>query len=40
MFKKTDVKLAPWVIIKGNKKMDARVHAIEHVLNTLPYKEA
>ena len=40
MFKKTDTKMAPWVILKGNKKMDARVDAIKHVLNTLPYKDA
>tara|TARA_B110000037_G_scaffold36839_1_gene44996 strand:+ start:14714 stop:15496 length:783 start_codon:yes stop_codon:yes gene_type:complete len=40
MFKKTDTKMAPWIILKGNKKMDARVDAIKHILNTLPYKEA
>ncbi|MFD1614518.1 polyphosphate kinase 2 [Gelatiniphilus marinus] len=38
MFKKTNTKTAPWVIIKANKKTKARVETIEHLLNTLPYK--
>lgn len=37
MFKKTNTKLAPWVIIKANKKTKARVEAIEHILDVLPY---
>ena len=37
MFKKTDTKTAPWVIIKANKKTKARVEAIEHLLSVMPY---
>jgi polyphosphate kinase 2 (PPK2 family) len=39
MFTKTNTKPAPWVIIKANKKTEARIAAVKHVLNTLPYKE-
>lgn len=38
MFKKTNTEIAPWIIIKANKKTKARVEAIEHILNTIPYK--
>ena len=38
MFKKTNTKIAPWVVIKANKKTKARVEAIEHILDTIPYK--
>ncbi|GAA4949902.1 polyphosphate kinase 2 [Algibacter agarivorans] len=37
MFKKTHTKIAPWVIIKANKKTKARIEAIEHLLNVMPY---
>lgn len=37
MFKKTDTKTAPWVIIKANKKTKARVEAIEYLLSVMPY---
>ncbi len=37
MFKKTNTKLAPWVIIKANKKTKARIEAIEHILDVIPY---
>ena len=37
MFKKTNTKLAPWVIIKANKKTKARIEAIEHILDEIPY---
>jgi len=38
MFKKTDTKNAPWVIIDANKKMSARVDTIKHILATVPFK--
>ena len=37
MFEKTNTDLAPWVIIKANKKTKARVEVMEHILNILPY---
>lgn len=38
MFANTNSDLAPWVIIKANKKTTARIEAIEHILATIPYK--
>jgi polyphosphate kinase 2 (PPK2 family) len=37
MFKKTDTKIAPWIIIRANKKTRARIDAIEHILSLIPY---
>ena len=37
MFKKTHTELAPWVIIKADKKTSARIEATEHILKTIPY---
>jgi len=37
MFKQTDTELAPWKVIKANKKTRARIEAIEHILDTIPY---
>jgi polyphosphate kinase len=39
MHKKTSTELAPWVIIDANKKTDARIAAINHILKTVPYKK-
>jgi len=39
MLKETNTAHAPWIIIEANKKTDARLAAIEHILNTIPYKE-
>lgn len=38
MFKKTDTKTSPWVIIDANNKYDARLKAISNILDTIPYK--
>ena len=38
MFAHTNTERCPWVIIHANKKMDARIEATEHVLNTIPYE--
>ena len=38
MFSKTHTSYSPWAIVKANNKMKARLEAIRHVLNTLPYE--
>ncbi len=38
MFEKTNTEHAPWVIIDANEKSKARLGAIEHVLQTIPFK--
>ena len=37
MFKKTNTKTAPWIVIRANRKTKARIDAIEHILNIIPY---
>lgn len=37
MFAKTNTKIAPWIVIRANKKMKARIEAIEHILDIIPY---
>ena len=37
MFEATDTKHAPWKIIDANNKANARLEAIEHILNVIPY---
>ena len=37
MFKKTNTKIAPWIVIRANKKTKARIDAIEHILDVIPY---
>ena len=39
MFKKTNLKSSPWVIIKADKKTVARVAATEYILKTIPYED-
>ena len=39
MFKATNTKIAPWTIIKANRKTSARIKAIEHLLKVIPYKK-
>ena len=38
MYKKTNTKIAPWTIIDANKKSNARLKAISHILESIPYK--
>lgn len=38
MFKKTNLKRSPWIIIQANRKTNARLAAVKHILNTIPYK--
>jgi len=37
MFKKTNTEIAPWKVIKANRKTEARIEAIEHILSSIPY---
>lgn len=37
MFEQTNTDIAPWTIIKANKKTKARIEAIEHILSVIPY---
>ncbi|MEN8776206.1 MAG: polyphosphate kinase 2 [Polaribacter sp.] len=37
MFKKTNTKISPWKIIRANRKTEARVNVINHVLERIPY---
>ncbi|WP_273273001.1 polyphosphate kinase 2 [Maribacter polysiphoniae] len=38
MLQDTDTEHAPWIIIKADKKTEARLKAIEYVLKAIPYK--
>ena len=38
MFDKTDTEFAPWIVVKANRKMRARVEVIEKLLEIVPYK--
>lgn len=37
MFERTNSEMAPWKIIKANRKTDARINVINHILNSIPY---
>ncbi len=37
LLKHTDTKSAPWTVIRANDKLRARLNAMRHVLNALPY---
>ncbi len=39
MFEHTNTELAPWTIIKANRKSKARLEVIQHILNNIPYKQ-
>ena len=39
MLNETNTAHAPWVIIEANKKTEARLTAIDHILKTIPYKK-
>jgi len=38
MFKKTNTEIAPWIVIRANRKTKARIEVIEHILETIPYE--
>jgi polyphosphate kinase 2 len=37
MFEKTSTAIAPWQIIKANRKTKARIEALEYILQVIPY---
>ncbi len=39
MFEETTTENAPWKIIEANKKSHARLNAIEHILDVIPYEK-
>jgi polyphosphate kinase 2 len=38
MFERTKGSSSPWVVLEANRKTNARVAAIKHILKTVPYK--
>ncbi|MEY8020194.1 polyphosphate kinase 2 [Muriicola sp. SD30] len=38
MFEHTDLKQSPWIVIEANRKTEARIHALEYIIDTIPYK--
>jgi polyphosphate kinase 2 len=39
MFEMTDVPDSPWVVINANGKANARIAALKHILETIPYED-
>lgn len=37
MFEKTNTEISPWKIIRANRKTEARINVINHILNRIPY---
>ena len=37
MFKSTDTDQAPWIVIDANQKTKARINALSHILENIPY---
>ena len=37
MFEKTNTELAPWIVIKANRKSTARLESMKHILRLIPY---
>ncbi|WP_298778918.1 polyphosphate kinase 2 [uncultured Polaribacter sp.] len=37
MFEKTNTEISPWKIIRANRKTDARINVINHILEQIPY---
>ena len=37
MFEKTNTEVSPWKIIRANRKTEARVNVINHILKSIPY---
>lgn len=38
MFEKTDIEIAPWIVIKANRKSKARMEVIQNILELIPYE--
>lgn len=39
MFSKTNTERAPWKVIRANRKTEARVNAMNHILKSIPYNK-
>lgn len=39
MFERTNIDVAPWFIVEGNDKKQARLNCIHHLLQQIPYEE-
>jgi polyphosphate kinase 2 len=39
MFNQTNTQNSPWIIIEADRKTEARIAAIKHILDVLPYQE-
>ncbi|MCH8026359.1 MAG: polyphosphate kinase 2 [Chloroflexi bacterium] len=39
MFSRTHTSFSPWIIVRANDKMQARLESIRYVLNLLPYED-
>ena len=39
MFEHTNKKQAPWIIIDANRKTEARIKALQHILDTIPFEK-
>lgn len=39
MFERTDTAIAPWIIIRADRKSSARLEAMKHILDIIPYQE-
>lgn len=39
MFERTNTEISPWKIIRANRKTQARVNVINHILKSIPYDE-
>ena len=39
MFERTNIDEAPWYIVEGNDKKQARLNCIAHLLDLVPYEE-
>lgn len=37
MFEKTNTEVSPWKIIRANRKTEARINVINHILKSIPY---
>ncbi|MGJ8744683.1 polyphosphate kinase 2 [Polaribacter sp.] len=37
MFRQTNTKISPWKVIRANRKTEARVNVINHILERIPY---
>ncbi|MCP4439909.1 MAG: polyphosphate kinase 2 [Aureispira sp.] len=39
MFKHTNTEASPWVVINANRKTEARIEALQYILDTIPYQD-